>query len=191
MFRLSSIFIGFILVITLIIGCSASLMPATWNQWLANLRPNSMKMSSSGKGYGCRAEETKLKYHGDGRAELGEYSIRMFDPLTHITLRAEFTLEGSTDCSSESSFKKFMRYNNRFFREQVNVALRACDPEQLVETDVDTLQRRLVTQVNRSLERDFLSSVKIKDFALYESINKSGFVKIKNEQKGNDVAALP
>jgi hypothetical protein len=152
-----------------------------------------MKMSSTGKGYGCRAKVVKLKYFGDGRAELGEYSIRMFDPLTHITLRAEFTLEGSTDCKSESTFQNFMKSNNRFFREQVNVALRSCDPEQLVETDVGTLQRKLVTQVNRSLERDFLSTVKIKDFALYESVNKSGFVRLNSNKEAEDtnVAALP
>jgi len=179
MFRLVVILLVFSLMITLIVGCSATFMPATWNDWLANLKPSGITMHSNSKAkFGFRPKFKKLKYYGDGRAELGEYSVRMFDPLTHITLRAEFSLEGETDCQNEGTFDRFMKNNNQFFREQVNVALRACDPEELVETDVGTLERKLVTQVNRSLDRDFLGCVKIKDFALYESINKSGFVRL-------------
>lgn len=177
-FRLGAIVLGFSLVVGLVLGGSAGLMPGKWDRWLVNFRP----ASSTGSGPAAKTDSgpkpEKLDYYGDGRAELGDYNVRMFDPLTRVSLRAEFKLEGDTDCNNNAGFQDFIRHNRHFLREQVNVTLRACDPEQLIDTDVETLERRVATRLNRALGRDFLESVTIKDFALYQSIGKSGFVQV-------------
>jgi len=179
-FRLAVLVFLFVVVVGSVVlwsGCAAS---TGWDQWLARLRPTSSGSSNKNAKFGLRPSMKKLAYHGDGRAELGQFSVRMFDPLTKITLRADFKLEGKTDCGDETTFQRFMTNNNRFFREQVTVTLRTCPPEELIDADPDLLERKLVSRVNRSLGREFLASAELKDFALYESINKSGFVRMES-----------
>jgi hypothetical protein len=166
-------------------------MPKSWDDWLANLNSGGMTMKNPNAKFGYRPKMAKLAYFGDGRAELGEFSVRMFDPLTRITMRADFKLEGKTQYGDERSFQEFMRHNNRFFREQVNVALRSCDPEELADADVDQLEGRLVARVNRALGHDFLESAEMKDFALFESVDKSSFVRLEGQNESKHVAYQP
>ena len=60
------------------------------------------------------ADVDKLAFRGDGRAELGEFSVKLFDPRTRCTLRTDFELEGVTAYKDESSFRKFFGKNHRF-----------------------------------------------------------------------------
>ncbi|MBN2474505.1 MAG: hypothetical protein JXB62_07845 [Pirellulales bacterium] len=154
--------------------------PASWREWLANL-----EFSPAGSGTqradgetGRRAKPpTELAYFGEGRAELGDYSVRLFDPITGTMLRTDFRLEGRTACGSKQAFDEFMRNNNRLLREQVTVTVRSCQVSDLVEPDLTLLGKKIVSRVNRSLGQRFLKSADLKNFSLHESVDRSAFVR--------------
>ena len=148
--------------------------PKSWKDWLAGV-----DFSSSGASVGMRdATGSGPAYLGDGKAKLGAFSIRIFNPASRTTLQTDFRLEGRTDCPDEEAFGRFIKSNNRFFREQVTVTLRNCDAEDLADPRLRMLEKKLVSRVNRALDRHFLKSAQIKDFSLYESVDKSGFVEL-------------
>lgn len=118
-----------------------------------------------------------MSYLGDGRAALGKYSVKTFDPLSRTTLRTDFRLEGRTACEDEDAFAEFMKSNHRFFREQVTATVRNCDLGDMTDPNLQLLERKLVATVNRALGRRFLESVEIKDFQLFEQFGDSGFVR--------------
>lgn len=154
----------------------------SWENWLANFRFRGMGGSKSSMGLGdsrramLRDMGPLPAYLGNGRAELGEYSVCVFDPITQSTLRTDFRLEGATKLGDEASFQQFMQCNGRFFREQVAVVLRTHNLDELAKPDLDLLSRKIVARVNRSLGQKVLESAKIKDFALHESIDRSSFI---------------
>jgi len=155
------------------IACNRS---TSWQDWLANMKflPGSSGLSKKA----ARPEDLpkELAYLGDGRAELGDYSIRVFDPITGTTLRTDFRLEGLTACAAEDKFAQFMKGNHRFIREQVMVTVRNCQPHDLVDPDLRLLEKKVVSRVNRALGRRFLKSAHIKNFYLLESTDNSVFV---------------
>jgi len=151
--------------------------PNVWRDWLAKMKLSGSNNTGTVGRKACRkAKAAKLAYFDDGRAELGQFSIRMFDPLTRTTLRTDFRLEGRTVCPDKQAFDHFMQSNHRLFREQVMVTLRNCQPEELADPDLRLLGRKLVARVNRALDRQFLKSVEFKDFALFESVENAAFV---------------
>lgn len=159
-------------------GCASQ---RSWENWLANMqfggsgaRSASARAKSSQKPISA-VKEPLPAYLGEGRAELGDYSVRVFDPITQSSLRTDFRLEGQTHLGDEAAFKDFMGRNRRFFQEQVAVVLRTHNPDELASPDLSLLGRKIVARVNRTLGRRVLESVQVKDFALYESMESSGF----------------
>jgi len=158
--------------------------PDGWREWLANF-----KFPTSGSyrlGHPTSAK-TNLAYLGDGKAKLGKYSITVFDPIAGSTFRTNFRLEGQTNCADEGSFKRFMQSNNRFFREQVMVTVRNCEPPDLIDPDLKLLEKKLVSRVNRALGHRFLKTADIKEFSLIEATVNSSFVK----RGSSGTAAMP
>ncbi|MBN2474344.1 MAG: hypothetical protein JXB62_07035 [Pirellulales bacterium] len=147
--------------------------PYTWSDWMLSMtlskRSHGPAAVRSDQG-GASADET---YLGDGHAKLGWYAIKIFDPVTQITLQPEFQLEGHTACGDSRQFGQFMKSHYRLFREQVAIAVRTCDFSKLTEEDLPVLGRKIAARVNRTLDREFLESVEIKDFALYESVDRT------------------
>ncbi len=154
----------------------------SWDNWLTNFR-----FSGLGSRQGGARTRTQRKrqfadpnpipaYLGEGRAELGDYSVRVFDPVTRSTLRTDFRLQGRTSLENEASFERFMRRNHRFFREQVEVVLRTHRGHELTQPDLNLLGRKIVARVNRSLGGRVLESAEIRDFSVYESVDRSGFI---------------
>lgn len=151
--------------------------PTSWRDWLANVSFRTTGTRHSGSKVGQRDQGgMKLAYLGDGKAELGQYSIKIFDPVSRATLRTDFRLEGRTACEDGNAFQQFMKRNHRFFREQVMVTVRNCGPDDLTEPSLQLLEKKVVSRVNRALGRRFLESAEIKDFFLYESVDNSVFV---------------
>ncbi len=151
--------------------------PASWDEWLAGMNRSAARSKHRHRTIGQPdAAAAKLTYLGEGRAELGDFSIRIFQPITRSTLRADFSLEGKTACADRDAFDKFIRSNHRFLREQVMVTVRNCESDDLVDPDLQLLEKKLVSRVNRALGRRFLESAQIKEFCLYESVESSAFV---------------
>ena len=150
----------------------------SWRDWLTRLKPASSRETSDATGFGHRATgEPGVAYHGDGRVELGDFSVKVFNPVTRVVLRTDFRLEGVTSCADQDAFEQFIQGNHRFFREQVMVSVRNSDLEELTDPKLHLLKRRIIARVNLALGEPFLISVDVKDFNLLESLDRSGFVR--------------
>jgi len=142
-----------------------------WRDWLARLKP-----SGSGQ-TDCATGEPGVAYRGDGRVELGDFSIKVFNPVTRVLLRTDFRLEGVTSCTDQEAFEQFIKGRHRIFREQVMVSVRNSDLDELTDPKLRLLKRRIVARVNLALGERFLRSVDVKDFSLLESFDRSDFVR--------------
>jgi len=150
----------------------------TWQDWLTRLRPGTGSQREGRSQFGRRATgEPGVAYHGDGRVELGDFSVKVFNPVTRVMLRTDFRLEGVTSCEDHGEFERFIQGNHRFFREQVMVSVRNSDLDELTDPRLHLLKRRIVARVNLTMGEPFLKSVDIKDFNLFESIDRSGFLR--------------
>ncbi len=117
--------------------------------------------------------DRQMSYESNGRAQLGEYRIKVYDPTTRTLFRTDFALEGETTCDDPQLFEQWVTSHHCLFREQVGVTLRSAKPSELVDPQLTVLSRRLVAQVNRMLGEPFLKSVQFKDFSLYQSVQQS------------------
>ena len=116
-------------------------------------------------------------YLGEGRALMGSFSVKIFDPLTRTMLRTDFKLEAVLACEDEAEFQGFLRSHLQFFREQVMVALRTSDAVDFADPSLQLVTRRMIARVNRAMGRPFVKSVQIKDFTVYESVDNSPYVR--------------
>ncbi len=116
-------------------------------------------------------------YLGEGRARLGPFTVKIFDPLTRTMLRTDFNLEAVLNCEDEAEFQQFLRSNLQFFREQIMVAMRTSDAVDFADSSLALVKRRMIARVNRAMGRRFLKSVEIKDFAVYESVDNAPYVR--------------
>jgi len=143
--------------------------PGKWQSFLAD-----MEFSKAGSAlFGSKKASgtSDLAYFGDGKAELGDFSIKIYDPITRTALRSDFHLEGNTVFDDQEKFDRFMQSNKLQFREQVTVAMRTCNVNDLANPDLKLLEKKLVSRVNRALGRNVLKSARITNHTLYESDN--------------------
>ena len=120
------------------------------------LAPVAVESRSSGPGQRAAADR-EMQYEGNGRAFLGKYDIQLHDPATGLTLRVKFALHGATACPDARTFARWVATHHCLLREQVMVAVRDSEQADLVEPTLDRVGHRLVTQVNRMLERAILA----------------------------------
>lgn len=131
-----------------------------------------------------------VKNLGNGRYDFGEFTIRSFDPVTKTTLRSQFRLEARSAMPDDSEFERFMQGRCWMLREQVLVALRGSNLEELTEPEQGLVERKVVSRVNRSFGQRVLDSVDLKDFELTESVEKSSFVPLRADDEEEVDAAL-
>jgi hypothetical protein len=126
-----------------------------WQPWVARIG----LLWSGGDGNRPVAVSPGVAFEGDGRAQLGQYQIRTYDPISGSTVQSEFELKGLTTCGDEAAFWRFMQGHERGIREQVMVTLRNSGPTEL--SDSELLARKIAARVNRSLDRPFLESLEV------------------------------
>ena len=157
--------------------------PGAWGDWLVNLEFSEMGSKLTGGRDKHRVKDpSELTSFGDGKFELGDFSVRIFDPINRTTLRSDFHLEGNTIFDDEDGFQDFMQSNHRQFREQIMVAVRNCDVEELADPDLRLLEKKLAARVNRAMDRPILKSVRIGNLTLYESASNV-FVPMDNSNR--------
>lgn len=138
--------------------------------------------SKAGEGEGAgqqqeKPEERAPAYLGEGKVRLGPFRVKLYDPVTRTLLRVDFQMEGLVDCGDEAAFEAFLKANYHFFREQVMVAVRTCEPVDFTDPGQVLLKRRLIARVNRALRQPFLKAVELKGFEVAESIDNSPLVR--------------
>jgi hypothetical protein len=161
---------GLVLWVALLCAWATGAKTKQWSSWLDNFQPKTASTSNKGSKIGRPASGAiGLAYFGEGRADLGKYSVSLFNPLTRTATRADFKLQGTTVCSDESSFRDFLDNNHRYLREQVMVTIRNCDASDLDDPELKLLEKKLVARVNRALGQRFLMAVNFEDFQLSQT----------------------
>lgn len=130
------------------------------------------------------AVDHEMCYKTEGWAFLGQYSIKLYDPASHLIFRANFALDGETCCRDARSFAHWAAAHHCLLREQIMVAVRESQLADLMEPKLERLQNRLVTQVNRMVGEPFLTSVRFKGFCLYQSSDNASFVLWEESSRG-------
>ncbi len=172
---------GVVLFVGLLAFWSVVSREANWDRWLDRFRPAPATTDPRGLVGRLADKAAGLEYLGDGRVALGEFNIRTFDPLTGVTLRTDFRLEGMTVAGDELSFFEFMAGNHLQLREQVMITIRSAEWEDFADPEKEMLGRKIVARVNRALGRPFLETVSVKDFSMAESVDRGGFVPVPEE----------
>jgi len=129
------------------------------------------------RGEAPKEHPTRAEYLGEGRAQLGDFSVKLYDPVTRTLLRVDFRLKGVTACQDEAEFANFLRSRFQFLREQVMIALRSSDMVDLTDPQLTIVKRRIVARVNRAFGQPFLKSVELENFGVYESVDHSPYVR--------------
>ena len=148
-----------------------------WREWIQQLSRGGFHSGGRQGGLGVLApREPTVVYYGPDRISLGDFSVYMYDPVTKITLRANFRVDTTAQCDDRQAFEEFVYMFQRLVREQVMVAVRNASLEELTDPEHQLLKRRILTQVNRMLDQPFLKSVDIKNFSLWESVDQMSFL---------------
>ncbi len=151
---------------------------SAWEDWLSRLGGGFGKRPAARGELGSRVSSAPgLAYYGGGRVALGDYSVKVFNPVSRVMLRVDFALEGDSNCPDAHAFNAFAAMHHNFFREQVMVSVRSAPLDQLTDPELSLLKRNIVARVNLALGEPFLNSVDIKEFSLFESVDRSGFVR--------------
>jgi hypothetical protein len=140
-------------------------------------KPKTPAESAAGAGQDAPEQSDAPGYLDGGRARFGPFRIKIFDPGTRSALRIDFRLEGQTDWEDQAAFERFLKSSFQSFREQVMIAVRICEDVDLTDRDLTMLKKRIAVRVNRIFGRTLLKSVEIRDFAVYESVGNSPFVR--------------
>ncbi len=152
-----------------------------WLQWM----PTMGKFGADGEGTTDEVSVPKelkdLKYSKGGRAVLGDYDVKVFDPIANSTQMASFHLTGTMVDDDAEEFWSFMKRNRQSFREQVNITVRNSEAEELIDPQLRILRKRLVARVNRSAGKPFLKSVDLEGFAMSRSVDAYKFEGQKQE----------
>ncbi|MBN2295482.1 MAG: hypothetical protein JXM70_23835 [Pirellulales bacterium] len=104
-----------------------------------------------------------------GRAEFGQVSVKLFNPVTRSRIVAEFDLEGVAVLEDGPELQKIIKNKYRFVREQATIAVRNSSAVELADPKLKLLERRVLIRINRSLERPLLKSVDLEHFNLCEA----------------------
>ncbi len=145
-----------------------------WREWSSSMRSGMFGMhesrdgEGSGKDVGEVLEGKSIRYHGDGYADLGDFSVGRYNSITNTTLIVQFQLKGMTPCRDEASFNKFMQQNERAFHDRVSQAVRDCRPSDYGDTK--SMGKKVAARVNRSFSGRFLESAELADLEVYESV---------------------
>ncbi|MCS7303905.1 MAG: flagellar basal body-associated FliL family protein [Thermoguttaceae bacterium] len=163
------------LIVSIVVG--GYLKQHRWGDWIRRLARWGLGASRTTGGLGALApREPTLVYYRPGEVSLGEFSIAIYDPVTRITLRADFRLDARAKCDNRQAFDAFVLMHHRLVRDQVMTAVRNASLEELTDPEHRLLRRRILTQVNRMLGQQFLQAVEIKNFSLWESVDQMSFL---------------
>jgi hypothetical protein len=147
---------------------------AGWREWSMTLRSGMLGMDTGrsggddGEGVGKELEGKSIRYHGDGHADLGEFSVGRYDSITNTTLTVNFQLTGTTQCEDEESFNTFMHENERAFRDRVTQAVLDCRTSDYL--DPKAMSKKVAARVNRAFSGRFLESAELAEFDVFESV---------------------
>ncbi len=116
------------------------------------------------------------RYLGEGRVDLGNHSVKVFEPGRRVGFRTDFHLEGRSSITEEEAFDRFAVSHHRLVREQVMLVLRGSHPQSFADAELTLLRKQLVAQINRAVGFSFLESVDIRGFTLHEMVGDATYV---------------
>jgi flagellar basal body-associated protein FliL len=101
-------------------------------------------------------------------ADLGDFSVTIFQPASNTTLRIDFHLFGAIRVDDEGEFKSRMEEHKHRFRDQVLVTIRSSDVADLADPGLGLIKRKILAKTNETLGKPLLRSVIFSEFSFIE-----------------------
>ena len=100
--------------------------------------------------------------------DLGSFEVTSYQPSSDVTLRVEFQLCGVISEENLSEFKRVYQRRKNRLREQVQIVIRSADPNDLRDSGLGLIKRRLQSKVNCTLGKRLLDGVVIPHISTVE-----------------------
>ena len=100
--------------------------------------------------------------------DLGSFEVTSYQPSSEATLRIDFQLWGIVTEDHLSEFTRVFQHRKNRLREQVQIVVRSSDPNDLRDSGLGLVKRRLLSRVNRSLGKRLLQDIVVPHFSIVE-----------------------
>jgi flagellar FliL protein len=112
--------------------------------------------------------KTELSSSEQVEADLGQFTIMAFQPVSGTTLRITVHIFGVVSQSETESFAMRMKEIQHRFRDQVIVTFRGAEPNDLADAGLGLLKRTILEKTNTMLGKPLLKMVIFSDFSFVE-----------------------
>jgi len=100
--------------------------------------------------------------------DLGQFSVSEFQPLSNTTLRIDFHLIGTVHEEDFGELEVELAKHKHRFREDVNSTVRGSNVEDLTDTGLGLIKRKILDKTNRRLGKPYLKSIHFSDFSFLQ-----------------------
>ncbi|MDP6554947.1 MAG: hypothetical protein QGG71_09790 [Pirellulaceae bacterium] len=100
--------------------------------------------------------------------ELGDFSITVSQANSNLSLRVDFQLFGTVIDKDKGQLEAAMKRNKHRFRDQIIVEIRNSDSEDLNDSALGLIKRRILEKSNTLLGKPLLRSVVFSQFSYIE-----------------------
>ena len=118
----------------------------------------------------AKSQEAKTESSPSDQAEadLGQFTIMAFQPVSGTTLRITVHVFGVVLQSDTESFALRMKEIQHRFRDQVIMTFRGAEPNDLADAGLGLLKRTILEKTNTMLGKPLLKMVIFSDFSFVE-----------------------
>lgn len=174
--------LAFVSIIVIVQVCAASMLIPTADE----TRELGRKLAGAADGHGEHQEhgdahgdeghgdeghgEHGAGGHGDLTKEvtLGVYHIVSFNPKTMASLSVDFELFGTVLAEEEPEFAHFYEAHEKRISEQITIAVRGLQADDLTDPGLGLLKRIILEKTNRALGKPLVREAVVSQFSFIE-----------------------
>jgi flagellar FliL protein len=167
--------LAFVLVVVLVeVGAAAMLIPsAEETREVGTKLANAKQGHEADDSHAAEGESGHGAAHG-GEADhtlevnLGAYHIVSFNPKTGTSLSIDFELFGTVLAEEEAEFSHLYDPHQKRISEQITIAVRGLQAEDLTDPGLGLLKRIILEKTNRALGKPLIREAVISQFSFIE-----------------------
>jgi flagellar FliL protein len=108
------------------------------------------------------AEADKLE------ADLGEFHVTSYQPLSNSQLNIDFQLYATVLVENETTFKHLMEDKEQRVRDQVITTIRSAEVTDFTDAGLGHVKRKIAESINRTLGKNVIEEIIFSKFSLFE-----------------------
>jgi flagellar basal body-associated protein FliL len=127
------------------------------------------KHEPAGHGGGHASTAAKPTAHGvQQEADLGEFTVTAYQPVSSSTLFISFHLYGSVLDKHGEEFAKRLEEHKHQIRDNIIVIIRSAEITDLTDAGLGLIKRRILETTNKALGKPLLQGIMFSDFSFVE-----------------------